>query len=71
MQNRKKLQAKLVELADKLYNMRDIERGTPIAWTPQQAKEYFVFVKNLLSAIRGVHGVLEMALDDIINKHIK
>uniref|UniRef100_A0A0R3S5F8 Guanosine-3',5'-bis(diphosphate) 3'-pyrophosphohydrolase MESH1 n=1 Tax=Elaeophora elaphi TaxID=1147741 RepID=A0A0R3S5F8_9BILA len=63
--------AKLVQLADKLYNIRDIERGTPVGWTKQQVTEYIAFAKDLLSNIRGIHGPLEIALDDIINKHIK
>ncbi|EFO18322.1 hypothetical protein LOAG_10172 [Loa loa] len=63
--------AKLVQLADKLNNIRDIERGTPLGWTKQHVTEYIIFAKDLLSKIRGIHGPLESALDDIINKHIK
>nr|CDQ06550.1 Bm8227 [Brugia malayi] len=63
--------AKLVQLADKLYNVRDIERCVPLGWTKQQVKEYILFAKDLLSIIRGIHGPLEIALDDIINKNIK
>ncbi|OZC12071.1 HD domain protein [Onchocerca flexuosa] len=63
--------AKLVQLADKLYNIRDIERCTPCGWTKQHVTEYILFAKNLLSNIRGIHDHLETALDDIINKHIK
>uniref|UniRef100_A0A1I8ESJ4 guanosine-3',5'-bis(diphosphate) 3'-diphosphatase n=1 Tax=Wuchereria bancrofti TaxID=6293 RepID=A0A1I8ESJ4_WUCBA len=63
--------AKLVQLADKLYNVRDIERCAPFGWTKQQVREYILFAKDLLSIIRGIHGPLEIALDDIINKNIK
>lgn len=34
-------EAKLVKLADKLYNLRDIERCIPIGWTNNRVKEYF------------------------------
>ena len=35
--------AKLVKLADKLYNLRDLERTTPAGWSQQRKQEYFVF----------------------------
>lgn len=38
-------EAKLVKLADKLYNLRDLEKGVPIGWTHERIKEYFK-VKN-------------------------
>ncbi|CAG9537331.1 unnamed protein product [Cercopithifilaria johnstoni] len=63
--------AKLVQLADKLYNIRDIERCTPFGWTKQQVTEYILFAKDLLSNIKGINDSLETTLDDIINKHIK
>ena len=35
--------AKLVKLADKLYNLRDLERTTPAGWSQQRKQEYFVW----------------------------
>uniref|UniRef100_A0A915PS23 HD domain-containing protein n=1 Tax=Setaria digitata TaxID=48799 RepID=A0A915PS23_9BILA len=63
--------ARLVQMADKLYNIRDMERCTPLGWTKQHVKEYVLFAKDLLSRIRGIHRPLEAALDDIINKQIR
>ncbi|XP_026825495.1 guanosine-3',5'-bis(diphosphate) 3'-pyrophosphohydrolase MESH1 isoform X1 [Ooceraea biroi] len=37
-------EAKLVKLADKLYNLRDLERSTPIGWTNERVKEYFKYI---------------------------
>lgn len=34
-------EAKLVKLADKLYNLRDLEKCVPIGWTSERVKEYF------------------------------
>lgn len=34
-------EAKLVKLADKLYNLRDLETSVPIGWTRERVKEYF------------------------------
>lgn len=33
--------AKLVTLADKLYNLRDLQKTTPVGWSPGRVKEYF------------------------------
>lgn len=34
-------EAKLVKLADKIYNLRDLQRATPLGWTSERVKEYF------------------------------
>ena len=34
-------EAKLVKLADKLYNLRDLERSTPVGWSAEKANKYF------------------------------
>ncbi|NWU07310.1 MESH1 pyrophosphohydrolase, partial [Cephalopterus ornatus] len=33
--------AKLVQLADKLYNLRDLNRCTPRGWSEERVQEYF------------------------------
>ncbi len=33
--------AKLVKLADKLYNLRDLERERPVGWSEKRRQEYF------------------------------
>ena len=33
--------AKLVKLSDKLYNLRDLRKETPVGWTDQRVGEYF------------------------------
>lgn len=42
-------EAKLIKLADKIYNLRDLQRCTPVGWTPERIQEYFrvsIFVGN-------------------------
>ena len=41
------LQAKLVKLADKLYNLRDLERATPEGWSPERKQQYFVWAAKV------------------------
>uniref|UniRef100_A0A0M3IFB7 Guanosine-3',5'-bis(diphosphate) 3'-pyrophosphohydrolase MESH1 n=1 Tax=Ascaris lumbricoides TaxID=6252 RepID=A0A0M3IFB7_ASCLU len=57
--------AKLVELADKLYNMRDIERVMPVGWNGRHKKEYFKWAKAYVAKMKGTNEALEMAIDDV------
>ena len=40
-------EAKLVKLADKLYNLRDLERETPQNWTEIRKHQYFVWAQQV------------------------
>uniref|UniRef100_A0A1I7XNV6 Guanosine-3',5'-bis(diphosphate) 3'-pyrophosphohydrolase MESH1 n=1 Tax=Heterorhabditis bacteriophora TaxID=37862 RepID=A0A1I7XNV6_HETBA len=62
--------AKLVHLADKLYNLRDLERATPIGWDKKRVKEYFKWSKKVIAGLKGTNENLEMLLDDIINRNL-
>ncbi|KAJ9575166.1 hypothetical protein L9F63_025884 [Diploptera punctata] len=42
--------AKLVKLADKLYNLRDLERVPPQGWSAERVQEYFNWAQKLLMA---------------------
>jgi (p)ppGpp synthase/HD superfamily hydrolase len=63
-------QARLIHLADKLYNLQDATRKLPIGWTPEYAKRYFTFTKDVVSQIRGTNEALEAQLDDVINTYL-
>ncbi|NXV17409.1 MESH1 pyrophosphohydrolase, partial [Cepphus grylle] len=54
--------AKLVKLADKLHNLRDINRCTPAGWTPQRVQEYFRWAAQVVAGLRGTSPPLEAAL---------
>ncbi|ETN83878.1 HD domain protein [Necator americanus] len=62
--------AKLVHLADKLYNLRDLERAAPVGWDRRSVKEYFKWSKQVIAGMKGTNENLEILLDDIINKHL-
>ncbi|CAL1603018.1 unnamed protein product [Knipowitschia caucasica] len=55
-------QAKLVKLADKLYNLRDLDRSTPVGWTEQRVHEYFVWANEVVTELRGTSPELETQL---------
>jgi len=55
--------AKLVELADKLYNLRDLKRSTPIGWSEGRVQEYFEWASKVVSGLKGTSAALEDKLD--------
>ncbi|KAJ1373222.1 Guanosine-3',5'-bis(diphosphate) 3'-pyrophosphohydrolase MESH1, variant 2 [Parelaphostrongylus tenuis] len=61
----------LVHLADKLYNLRDLERGMPLGWDRRRVSEYFKWSKEVVGGLKGTNENLEILLDDIINRNLK
>lgn len=60
--------AKLVKLADKLYNLRDLRRNTPEGWTQQRSDDYFVWAKKVVDNLRGSNKKLEAELDEVFRQ---
>ncbi|KAM8705285.1 hypothetical protein ACLKA7_009707 [Drosophila subpalustris] len=56
---------KLIKLADKLDNLRDLQVHTPQGWTEERREEYFVWAKQVVDNMRGTNAVLEAKLDEI------
>jgi GTP diphosphokinase / guanosine-3',5'-bis(diphosphate) 3'-diphosphatase len=56
--------AKLVKLADKIGNLRDIAERPPVGWTPERRREYFQWARNVVAGLRGVNPTLERAFDE-------
>ncbi|XP_043934215.1 guanosine-3',5'-bis(diphosphate) 3'-pyrophosphohydrolase MESH1 [Protopterus annectens] len=61
-------QAKLVKLADKLYNLRDLKRSTPVGWTEKRVQEYFVWASQVVKGLRGTQPILEERLDELFKE---
>ena len=55
--------AKLVKLADKIANLRDVAEHPPAQWPLERRREYFDWAKRVIDGIRGTHGRLEAAFD--------
>lgn len=56
--------AKLVKLADKISNLRDIAISPPVNWSLHRRQEYFDWTKQVIDRLRGVHAGLERVFDD-------
>lgn len=55
--------AKLVKLADKTCNLRDIATTPPADWSEQRRREYFDWAKKVVAGVRGANAALEAAFD--------
>jgi guanosine-3',5'-bis(diphosphate) 3'-pyrophosphohydrolase len=57
--------AKLVKLADKICNLRDIAASPPADWSLERKQEYFDWAKAVVDGLRGVHPGLEALFDEV------
>lgn len=57
--------AKLVKLADKICNLRDIVQNPPADWPIERKEEYFDWAKAVVDGLRGVHPGLEALFDEV------
>ncbi|KAJ3350660.1 Guanosine-3',5'-bis(diphosphate) 3'-pyrophosphohydrolase MESH1 [Entophlyctis luteolus] len=55
----KSKEAKLVKLADKIYNLRDLSREAPVGWTQQRVHEYFLWARRVTDGCAGTNTALE------------
>lgn len=55
--------ARLVKLADKICNLRDIANSPPAGWSLRRKQEYFDWAKAVIDGLRGVHPSLEFLFD--------
>lgn len=62
---KKSKEAKLVKLADKLYNLRDLNRATPQGWDKERVEAYFSWASQVVAGLRGTNHKLEAELDKI------
>jgi GTP diphosphokinase / guanosine-3',5'-bis(diphosphate) 3'-diphosphatase len=56
--------AKLVKLADKICNLRDIAISPPDDWTLERKQAYFDWAKAVIDNLRGVNAKLEVIFDE-------
>jgi GTP diphosphokinase / guanosine-3',5'-bis(diphosphate) 3'-diphosphatase len=55
--------AKLVKMADKIANLRDIATSPPKDWTLQRRREYFDWAKQVVDGLGDVSRLLRAAFD--------
>jgi len=58
-------EARLVKLADKICNLRDISDSPPVGWSRQRQQEYFDWAARVVDALRGTDERLEALFDAV------
>jgi len=61
-------QAKLLKLADKISNLRDLSIDPPATWSLQRQSDYFEWAKQVIDQLRGTHSELEELFDQAYSR---
>jgi guanosine-3',5'-bis(diphosphate) 3'-pyrophosphohydrolase len=61
-------EAKLVKLADKICNLRDILVAPPAGWDLKRKQEYFAWSEAVVAGIRGTNAKLEKVFDALLQE---
>ena len=62
-------EAKLVKLADKICNLRDILASPPADWSAERKQTYFDWSAQVIAGMRGAHAGLESIFDGLYLRH--
>jgi guanosine-3',5'-bis(diphosphate) 3'-pyrophosphohydrolase len=57
--------AKLVKLADKICNLRDLNQSPPRFWPKIQKQEYLLWSEKVVAGLRGTNQAMEELYDEI------
>jgi guanosine-3',5'-bis(diphosphate) 3'-pyrophosphohydrolase len=60
--------AKLLKLADKICNVRDIVASPPSDWSLKRKQEYLLWTEKIIRGIRGSNRELEALYDDVLRE---
>jgi GTP diphosphokinase / guanosine-3',5'-bis(diphosphate) 3'-diphosphatase len=55
--------AKLIRLADKALNVRDVAHAPPSGWTVERRAEYLLWAERVVAGLRGCNAALEAHYD--------
>ncbi|AFL74828.1 HD domain-containing protein [Thiocystis violascens] len=58
--------AKLIKLADKICNLRDVVNNPPSGWDLARRREYFDWAARVIDQLRGTHPGLEAIFDQVL-----
>ncbi|NJC95006.1 MAG: phosphohydrolase [Anaerolineales bacterium] len=58
--------AKLLKIADKINNVRDMIQSPPADWSLERKQEYLLWSEKVVAGLRGVNPKLESQYDDLL-----
>jgi guanosine-3',5'-bis(diphosphate) 3'-pyrophosphohydrolase len=56
--------ARLLKLADKICNLRDVDHSPPVGWDLARRQGYYDWAKAVIDQLRGTHPGLEALFDE-------
>jgi len=60
--------AKLIKIADKVSNVREVIDSPPADWSLERRREYLDWAKRVVARCRGVNSALELRFDDTVRR---
>ncbi len=66
----KSLGAKLVKLADKTANLRDLVATPPADWSDERRIQYFEWAREVVEGLRGTNAAIEAAFDEAYSRGV-
>jgi len=60
--------ARLVKLADKICNLRDIVHAPPAGWPVERRLRYINWARDVVNEIRGTNAALEARFDELFRE---
>ncbi len=61
-----------MRLADKIYNLRDLNRATPVGWSEKRVEEYFQWSSQIARQLFGHNTQMDAILKDLfLQRNIK
>ncbi len=60
--------ARLVKLADKICNLRDVATSPPPKWNLRRKRKYFDWAKQVIDRLRGTNRKLEKLFDEAFSQ---
>ena len=58
-------EAKLVNLADKICNLRDTAVSPKVGWSLERTQAYFDWAAQVIAGMRGINPILEALFDEV------
>ena len=62
--------AKLIKLADKTANLRDLADAPPADWSRERLDQYVAWASQVVDAVRGANPRLEALFDEVAGRHL-
>ena len=60
--------ARLVKLADKICNVRDLLESPPPSWSDDRRRAYFRWSEEVVAGLRDAHSALAAIFDDLVRR---